>query len=157
MKKLLIKIFVIATTFIIMNTPLYCIPLEQLGDFRSSEIIGYNSTEGRLVSILYFQFGMVTRGFGKDIIYFYGEEDLCCVTKRNFGMTNELILPQKTIYVNIYEVNYLVNPKPKKLKLRIEDLENIQKLNLEKGKLYIVTYFDNEGKFLTSKKIIFTE
>lgn len=46
MKKLLIKIFVVAITFMVMNTSLYSFP-QTLGDFRGSEIIGYNFYERR--------------------------------------------------------------------------------------------------------------
>jgi hypothetical protein len=42
MKKLLMKIFVVVITLIVMNTFLYSLPYEQLGNFLSSEIIGYN-------------------------------------------------------------------------------------------------------------------
>lgn len=161
MKKLLIKIFVVASTFIVMNISLYCIPLQQLGNFLRAEQIGYNLAEGRWVSILYSQFGMITRGFGDDIIYLYGQEDLPGGgygkgNIENFANNME-VNSNEDIHVYVYEANSIANPHPTKHKIvKGSDGFKLQNLNmnLERGRLYIVVFRDKSGGVLDVKKII---
>lgn len=153
MKKLLIKIFVVAATFIVMNSSLYSLPYEQLGDFKRSEKT--MPFHGTWISFLYFEFGMVTRGFGDDVIYLYGQEDLpCCYGKGNiekFANINE------DIHVYVYEANDIANPIPTKHKILKGDvgykLQNLI-LNIEKGRLYILLFSDEKGAVLDVQKII---
>jgi hypothetical protein len=162
MKKLLIKIFVVAAAFIVMNTSLYSIPLEQLGNFQRADMIGYNVIEGRWVTIFYFQFGMVTRGFGDDIIYLYGQEDLPGGGSGGWGKGNieNFANINEDIHVYVYEANNIANPHPTKHKIVNGEVDfKLQNLNLhlEKGKLYFIVFCDGKGAVLHVKKLILAE
>lgn len=160
MKKTILKVMLFAVTLVIMNNSLYSNSFEDLGDFIGIERLGFNLTEGRWITNVYFQFGMITKGVGDDTIYLYGEEDLPGLGKRSIGLidSNKNIESDDDISVYVYEANDLANPIPKTI-MKIDNISgfNLKNLDLESGKLYIILFSDINGKVVNVKKIIITE
>lgn len=160
MRKILSKVIIVIMFFISCNIAKSW--SEEMGTLIGSCRDVFFSSDGTAYTIhsIFFQFGVITkisRGGGIIIYeydYLYGEEDLHYFTKSNFEENNEIPLKSQNVYALIFEANRFTKSQPRKIKIDIQDMGNVQKLNLEKGKLYFIVYLDSLGKLLGNKKII---
>jgi hypothetical protein len=160
MIKKLVKIFVVAITFIAMNISLYS---DSLGEYLGTGLCGHSS-RGYEIWIRYYQFGMVTSCVefeDGNVLYQYGSEDLTDICKKGNYETianNEVTKFDEKVYVDLYEANNIANACSVQHKILNKGEEfNIQNLNLEKGKLYIIVLRDEIGAVLMVKKIMPSE
>ena len=153
----------IITSIILMisSSPVYSLGYNDLGEFRGIDTYYDISLYGvNTVYFMYFQFGTIIRGFpGGDIMYFYGEEDLPGLAKKNLEISDndQNNNYDDLVHVNVYEANNLNNPVSIENKIIYRNnnynLENLN-LNLVDNKLYIIVFRDERGVVLDVKKIV---
>lgn len=161
------KLYLIACTIIFLllgNVSAYSVPsVADLGNPTGEIQTFYFLNGGSLgrMHIIGFQFGILIKGLGGgDIIYLYGQGDLPWYTKSSNGIitSNEKVNLDDNIYINVFEASNISNPVSIQQKIVNGNVsDNLQSLNLENGKLYIIIYRDKSEDVLDVKKIMFTE
>lgn len=118
---------------------------------------------GIAVHSLYYEFGVSTRVYGPfgnllyQYDYLYGDGDQCCFTKEIFNTDEIDKISNNFVNVYIYNFSDLKTPRINSFLVNKSDVNDLERYNLDKNKMYFITLTDQQGNLIETKKVFLME